>query len=56
MRLYGEDTKAGFEAVNAALKERAESVADETVNEPPAYRPSVTGDGHSAEAQVDTAA
>ena len=27
MRLYGEDTRAGFEAVNAALKARAEAVA-----------------------------
>jgi len=56
MRLYGEDTKSGFEAVNAALKARAESIAADPVSDSRVYRPSVEGDGRSAEASVDTAA
>jgi hypothetical protein len=31
LRLYGEDTRAGFETVNAALKTRAEAIATEMV-------------------------
>jgi hypothetical protein len=56
VRLYGEDTESGFHAVNAALKARSESIAARPASESPAYRPSVEGDGHSAEASVDTAA
>jgi hypothetical protein len=56
MRLYGADTEAGFEAVNAALKERAESVAAEQSSDARAHRPTVEGDGRSADARVETVA
>lgn len=55
MRLYGADTESGFEAVNAALKERAESIAAELSSDT-RYRPTVEGDGRSADARVETAA
>jgi hypothetical protein len=56
MRLYGADTESGFEAVNAALKARAEAITRPATSDARAYRPSVEGDGRSAEARVETAA
>lgn len=50
-RFYGDDTEAGFEAVNAALKARAESLTDRSPR-----RATVAGDGRRADATVDTAA
>lgn len=54
LRVYGAATRDGFEAVNAALKERAE--ATETGGEPAAddggVRAVVDGDGRRADVQV----
>jgi len=60
MRLYGEDTKAGFEAVNAALKDRAEAalVSEQSADDATTTTTAATveGDGRSADARVDTLA
>jgi hypothetical protein len=50
LRLYGDDTEAGFAAVNAALKARAEVI--ERGAEPVEPRVEVDGGAHSADAAV----
>ncbi|QPV63488.1 SRPBCC domain-containing protein [Halosimplex litoreum] len=50
LRLYGDDTEAGFEAVNAALKARAEEIDGRAGDGRPEIR--VEGDGHSADTEV----
>jgi len=50
LRLYGDDTEAGFDAVNAALEARAEGIEHGSESEGP--RIDVDGDAHSADAAV----
>jgi len=53
LRLFGEDTEQGFEAVNAALKARAEAMEAEprvdTTDSPTVH---VEGDGRSADSEI----
>jgi len=50
LRLYGEDTEVGFEAVNAALAERAEGIEGRPDDGRPEIR--IDGNGHSADTEV----